>query len=76
MAARLFHDPRSTKPPSVERQPDSAAVQAELARSAELRRRGLSALAEDRSGTVVAAYRDSVLRALDQVRLAQCLHSR
>lgn len=71
MAARLLHDRRSTKPRSAERQPDSAEVQAELARLAELRRRQLAALAEDRSGTVAAAYRDSVLRALDQVRTAQ-----
>ena len=71
MAARLFHDPRSTTPRSVDSQPDSAEVHAELTRLVELRRRQLAALADGRSGTVAAAYRDSVLRALDQVRLAQ-----
>ncbi|TQJ48590.1 hypothetical protein [Phycicoccus sp. SLBN-51] len=71
MAARPLHDPGSTNLRPVGSQVDSAQVHAELARLAALRRRQLTALAHDRGGTVAAAYRDSVVRALQQIRLAQ-----
>ena len=71
MAARLQHDPHSMNPSPGGSQPDPGEANAELSRLAALRRRQLAALAHDRGGTVAAAYRDSVLRALRQIRLAQ-----
>ena len=71
MAARPSHDPRTTNPRPVGSRPDQEEARAELTRLVALRRRQLAALARDRGGTVAAAHRDSVLRALRQLRLAQ-----
>lgn len=71
MAARPLHDPRSRNLRPEGSPADPPQVHAELARLAAVRRRQLTAVAHDRGGTVAAAYRDSVLGALRQLRLAQ-----
>jgi hypothetical protein len=71
MAARLFQNPLSSATRLADSHAGSAEVHAELARLRELRRRQLTALVHGRGGTVAAAYRDSLVRALHQIRLAQ-----